>query len=266
MVRKLALACALGRRADRRAGRRARHQAHHRDQGIASLQRPVVRRRRPVRNVRRHAHRRGRSQRPAQRDHPGHPARAEERARHGRVHGDLLPHEADRHDEVERDPPAPGAQPRRPHRHRRPRDRRSRPLERLAGRPYRNAGGARDGAGREESRRLVDHGPVHVHHRRSRDGQPDQRRRQHGDDLRRTQQSHDSLSAGEHRYDPGGAHELRVVLVQYRPADRSAPRRQCGLVVRGLHVDAVSRARRAARGSACAAASTSRASIAWCTA
>jgi len=225
----------------RRAGRRARHQAHHHQQGLAGLQRPIVWAGRAIRNLHGGHHRRGRPCRPPQRDHPGHSPGPAQRARHGRVHGDVLPDQADRHEQIERHPVPAGAEPRRTHRHRRPRRRRRGVEQRLAGRHDGHASGTRHGPGREESRWLLHHGALHIHDRRPGLGQPDQRGRQHRDDLCGAQQSLDPLCARDLRYDAGGAHELRDLYVQHGPAHRSASRPEQRLGVRRLHVDTLPR-------------------------
>ena len=75
---------------------RPHHQVRSHEQGVADVRRLLVAGRRPVREDRRHGVRRARPERPAQRRHHRHQARAAQRQRQGRVLAQLLHPEAAR--------------------------------------------------------------------------------------------------------------------------------------------------------------------------
>ena len=252
----------------RHGRRRARHQAHRsRPRCRPAYNGAVVRQRRPVRDVRRHD-RPARSTPAIAATRSSRTSQFAPRNARGMVEytATFFLDEADRHGEVERHPPAPGAATAAAASTSAAATTRAnvRPVERLAGRHDRHAGRARHGAGREERRRVVDHRPVHVHDRRSRDGQPDQRRRQHGD--RSTPGLNNPtipVPAREHRHHAGAL--TSYASYTFNTAQLTDPRLvpSSDWAFGGLHGHAVP-GRPSGTRSACAAASTSRASIASC--
>ena len=229
--------------------RHAAHDAHrHRHRGLPRH----LRQRRRLREAHRHAGRRGRSEGPPQRHHPGPGAGAGERPRAGRVQGRLRAHQAEGHEQGQRRAALRRAQPRQhpdagqsgcdAGRRRVPGARLLAALFGLAGRRAEVEPGTADArrSGGEERRRLVDHRSV-------------PRRADHlvggaggVAAQRRLQRQHDSVCAGEPRQ-----HAARLHADQAHQGDRSAhPGAGGRLEVRRLqrHRQSVPRHRRRQQG------------------